>query len=406
MLRIASMSRDLASPALVLLDEVGAGTDPEEGGALAAAIVDHFRRRGACVVATTHHAALKVYAEMTEGSTNASMEFDESSHTPTYRLIPGIAGRSGGIEIAGRVGLPSSITSDAQARLGDRHRQADSYLIRLQELVEGKRLEEVKARQVREAAEGERASIAEKAWAAEAELRRGYQEAVETAIAKIESEASAIAKSVKDRTVELQVKSETRKAAREAEEKIRASIAPPKAVHLSPSDVAEISGGRPAGWSEIAVGAVVRVSALGTTATVESVDLKRGRADVLVRGRRMTISLADCEVISGAASTPVERRPPVLPSGVSLSSAAKENVQAELKLIGLRVDEATNLLDKFLDDAVLAGHREVRVIHGHGTGRLRTAVMAFLSKHRQVESHHPADAKAGGAGATVAVLRE
>jgi len=406
MLRIAEMGSHLESPALVLLDEVGAGTDPEEGGALAAAIVDHFRRRGACVIATTHHAALKVYAEMTEGASNASMEFDEASHVPTYRLIAGIAGRSGGIEMAGRVGLPESIVADARARLGDSHVQADAYLVRLQELVEAKRREEAEARGEKEAAARDRVRLEESAKAEEASLRKAYQESVSAALAKIEEESSAIARRAEERAIELQLKSETRKAAKEAEDRIRSEVAPPAPRRLTPSDLAALSGGRPDAWSGIAPGSVVRVSAMGTTATVESVDAKRGRADVLVRGKKMTLALADCELISGAPAAPSERRPLVLPSGVSLSSAGKEGVQAELKLIGMRVEEATDLLDKFLDDAVLAGHQEVRVVHGHGTGRLRTAVMAFLSKHPHVRTHHPADARSGGAGATVAVLKE
>ncbi|MBI3448991.1 MAG: Smr/MutS family protein [Acidobacteria bacterium] len=406
MLRAGEMSRDLVPPALVLLDEVGAGTDPEEGGALAAAIVDHFRRRGATVVATTHHAALKVYAEMTDGASNASMEFDEAGHVPTYRLLAGIAGRSGGIEMAGRVGLPEEILKDARARVGDAHRQADSYLVRLQELVEGRRAEESRARETREAAEAERAEMADKARAEELRLRASYQEATEAAIGKIGSEAAAIAKETGDRALELQLKAEARKAAKEAEERMRPAVAPPAPKHLTPKDLAAAPGGRGVFATDIPVGATVRIASLGSMATVQAIDTRKGRADVLVRGKRMTIALAECELVSGPAAGPVERRPPVLPTGVTMSSSGRESVGAEVKLIGMRVEEATDLLDKFLDDAVLAGHREVRVIHGHGTGRLRDAVALFLKKHPHVESHHPADAKSGGAGATVAVLKE
>jgi len=409
MLRIAEMSRDLAAPALVLLDEIGAGTDPEEGGALAAAIVDHFRRRGACVIGTTHHGALKVYAELTDGASNASMEFDENSHTPTYRLIPGIAGRSGGIEMAGRVGLPGEILEEARARVGGAHLQTEAYLVKLQDLIESRRQEAARARAEREALEAERVVLAEGAKKEEAALRSSYHAAVEAALGKIEHEAAAVARQTTERSLELQLKSEARKAAKEAEEKIRTEIAPPAPRHLTPADLARASKAGAREASALTPGSVVRIAALGTTATVQSIDEKRGLASVLVRGKKMTIALLECEFVSGPSLGPSaaqERRPVVLPSGVTLSTPTKDGVQAEVKLIGMRVEEATDLLDKFLDDAVLAGHREVRVIHGHGTGRLRTAVAAFLSKHPQVESHHPADAKAGGAGATVAVLRE
>jgi DNA mismatch repair protein MutS2 len=119
----------------------------------------------------------------------------------------------------------------------------------------------------------------------------------------------------------------------------------------------------------------------------------------------MTVALADCEMVR-AAETPAARTPPVIPQGVTLAAADKDRAPAEINLIGRTTEEAIGLLDKFLDDAVLAGHREVRIVHGHGTGRLRAAVASYLGDHPQVVSHRAADPRSGGAGATVAVLRE
>jgi len=405
MLRVAEMSRDSRTPALVLLDEVGAGTDPEEGGALAVAIVDHFRRRGACVIATTHHAALKVYAEVTEGAANASMEFNEAARAPTFRLIAGLAGRSGGIEMAGRVGLPEEILDAARSRLSEAHRLVDSYLARLHALVEARQTEEARARASREALDAERSEASERARQEEADLRRSYQDAMDAALARIGDAAKEIVTQARDRAVELQLKSETRKAVKETVERLRSEVPPPAPKHLRPEDVAVMR--ERAAWDAFGVGAVVRVPALGATGTVQSVDARRGRVDILVRGKRMTLTLEDCELVSapGAAAAGARRAPAVLPKGISMSTGAKSKVPAEIKLIGMTVEEATGLLDKFLDDAVLAGHREVRIVHGHGTGRLRSAVASFLSDHPHVESHRPADARSGGTGATVAVLK-
>lgn len=407
MLRIAEMSRALESPALVLLDEVGGGTDPEEGGALAVAVVDHFRRRGACIIATTHHSALKAYAEITGGAANASMEFDETALAPTYRLIAGIAGRSGGLEMAGRVGLPEEIVDSARSRLSEAHRVVDRYLTQLQELVEARRKEEERARGEREALEAEREQARERAREEEVDLRRRYETAAGEALAKIGAAAEEIVKSVKDRAAALQLRSEARKAAREAEERMRPAVAPPKPSHLKLEDLAALSARSGGAFAEFTPGSIVRVRGLGASGKIETIDARRGMAVVLIRGKRMTVTLNDCELLQAAPSAGATARvPPVLPQGVSLSAAGKESAPAEINLIGKTVEEATGLLDKFLDDAVLAGHREIRIVHGHGTGRLRSGIAAYLSGHPLVQSHHAADARSGGTGATMAVLRE
>ena len=405
MLRVAEMSRALRSPALVLLDEVGAGTDPEEGGALAVTIVDHFRRRGASVIATTHHAALKIYAEVTEGATNASMEFDEEALAPTFRLISGIAGRSGGLEMAGRVGLPEEILAEARSRLSDAHRLVDQYLQRLQSLVEARKVEEARARSEREALESERTEARQRAREEEIALRARYEEAVSEALRRIGSAGEEIVKGVRERSAALQLKSEARKAAREAEEKVRPLVQPPAAKHLKPGDLAAASPEGSGLFADLPPGSIVRVRGLGTTGTIESVDAKRGTASIVMRGKKLTVTLADCDLVQRPEPS-AARTPPVIPRGVSLSAGAKESLPAEINLIGRTVEEATGLLDKFLDDALLAGHREIRIIHGHGTGRLRSAIASFLSEHPLIASHHLADARSGGAGATIAVLRE
>jgi DNA mismatch repair protein MutS2 len=402
MLRVAEMSRALETPSLVLLDEVGGGTDPEEEGALAVAIVDHFRRRGAGVIATTHHSALKGYAEVTEGAANASMEFDEEARVPTFRILPGVAGRSGGLEMAGRLGIPEEILDVARGRLSEAYRVVDDYLAQLHALVQSRESEMEKARLERETAARERSEALEEARRAERDLRQRYDAAIEEAMGRIAEAGEEVTRQVRDRATALQLKSESRRAARKATEKLRAEIAPPAPRHLRPEELAAVPGaGVPP--SELEEGVEVVVRSLGARGKIESIDARRGRAAVIVRGMRMTVKLSDCEI---PGVPPKSSVPPVLPKRVSVVKAKGGEAPAQINLIGKRVEEAMGLLDKFLDDTVLSGHREVLIVHGHGSGRLRAAVHSFLAEHPLVESHHAAGPGAGGTGATVAVLKD
>ncbi len=403
MIRIGEMSGALRSPALVLLDEVGGGTDPEEEGALAVAIVDHFRRHGACVVATTHHGALKAWAEVTEGAGNASMEFDEEALAPTHRLIPGLAGRSGGLEMAARLGLPKSILEEARQRLGEAHRMVDSYLARLQTLVAERASELERARAEHERAAAEGAEARERARSEEAELRRRFDEAIAAALEKIGGAAAGIEKELTDRAAALQLRSEARLRERHVKEKLAEDLAPPAPAHpgagkLPASDEAPAETGP-------VPGSRVMVRSLKSEGVVQSVNVKRRRVDLIVRNKRMTVPLSDCEPLPGGGA-PLPRMPGSLPAGVTLHTERKQDVPSEINLIGRTVEEAQAAMEKFFDDVILAGHREVRIVHGHGTGRLRQAVAAFLSDHPMVLEHKPADPRAGGTGATVAVLKD
>jgi DNA mismatch repair protein MutS2 len=355
-------------------------------------------------MATTHHSALKAYAEVTEGASNASMEFDEVMLAPTYRLIPGIAGRSGGLEMAGRFGLPEEVLEVARSGLSESHRMVDDYLSRLHEIVDRHERELAKARAEREGAAAERREAAESAREAERELRMRYDSAVAEALARIGEAGAEVARQVRDRAAALQVRSEMRKATRKATEELTETIAPPKPTHITSEDLASSGGGGDAGEA-ITPGSTIRVRSLGAEGTVRSVNRKKRRAEVEVRGMRMTVKLGDCELVAAPAGAG-GRRQPVLPKGVSLQASSRESAPVEINLIGRTVDEARGLLDKFLDDTVLAGHREVRIVHGHGTGRLRAAVAEILSEHPLVEDQRPADPRAGGTGATVAILKE
>jgi DNA mismatch repair protein MutS2 len=401
MVRVAQMSRDLIPPALVLVDEVGAGTDPEEAGALAVSIVDHFRRRGASVVATTHHEALKTYAGLAEGAVNAAMEIDEETMRPTYRLTSGMAGRSGGVDLAERVGLPPEVVAEARSRLSAGHREGLEYAAKLKELAATRQRAEDDLLRRGEELEQRRRTLEETLAATIESARERWSVAIETAIRQIDEQRERFIAGIKDRAVELQVRSEARRQTRSLREQLEQVIAP-----LAPQPTPSATAPDPAA---IRPGMRVRLSGMEgarDSATVESVDAK-GRAEVLVRGKRMTVPVRNLTPISQMepASASPGRLAWTLPPGVKYQRGDKDNAPFEINFIGARVEEALERLDKFLDDAYLAGHTEVRIVHGHGTGRLRAAVRRMLADHPHVESFAAAEERSGGTGATVAVLR-
>ncbi len=393
MVRVAGMSRNLAPPALVLLDEVGSGTDPEEAGALAVAIVSHFMRAGATVVATTHHEALKAWAQVTSGAANASMEIDEETLSPTYRLLPGVAGRSGGIDLAERVGMPDGVVADARSRLSAGHREVGVFTSRLQEMADEREreLEELRARGVRER---ETAARLEKELRGEvAHAREAWKEAIGAALDRIDEARERFISGLKDRAIALQLRAEARRQSRTLREELERAIPRPEGVEAPATP-------------EIRAGAQVRLRGVGRSGEigeVESVD-SRGKARVLVRGKRLMLDTVDLTLLDPAAPSDAPRSWR-LPAGVRLERRQSVDAPTEINLIGMTVEEGLERLDKFLDDAFLSGHVRVRIVHGHGSGRLRAAVREMLSTHPHVESHAQADNRAGGAGATEAMLR-
>jgi len=401
MVRVAEILKGLEPPSLVLVDEVGSGTDPEEAGALAVAIVDHLRGRGACVVATTHHEALKAYAELADGAINAAMEFDAGTMRPTYRLASGVAGRSGGVDLAERVGLPREVVTGARSRLSEGHRETLEYAARLKELAASREREEASLKRQREELEERRRELEASLARTISESRERWRTATEAALAHIEQARERFLAGIEDRAVALQVRAEARRESRTLREQLEQAIAP--VMPDTPRPRAAPGGASPAAdHGAIRPGMQVRVA--GQIATVESVD-RKGRAAVMVRGKRMTVRLSELEPAPVEDSARSRKLSWTLPSGVKFVGGDRQGSPAELNLIGATVEEALDRLDKFLDDSYLAGHTRVRVVHGHGTGRLRAAVHKMLASHPHVESHAAADERAGGTGATIVTVR-
>jgi DNA mismatch repair protein MutS2 len=373
------------SKSLVLLDELGSGTDPEEGAAIAAAVIEHLLATGALLVVTTHLSALKSFAVNDTHILNASMEFDSATGKPTYRIISGVPGRSRAIEVAQIIGLPDSVVASARERLGERYGETDHLLATLQ-----KKMAEIVAQQdemsrtVREL-EGDRRKMQEQAAALEKErLRLGtsYRE-------ELERLRDDVARQVANEIKNLRDMDRAARASVNANEVLRTITKPvERAMEFIPAEQREVHVGDKAEHRKFKV-------------TGQVVSLDGEKAVLNVNGRKMTVERRDLVPKGGAApaQTPQRQRP-------TDKSGDVAPISAELNLIGQRVDEALDESDRFLDRSLLEGKQAVRIIHGFGTGTLRKAIREHLRKHPAVRSWRPGAENEGGDGATIAVLDE
>jgi DNA mismatch repair protein MutS2 len=440
---VANISKMLAlckAPALVLLDEVGTGTDPEEGSALGVAVVDHFRH--ACrahVLATTHYSGLKMYAAGEDAVINASVEFDEKTLQPTYRLLVGLAGASSGIEIARRFGFPQEIVQAANLHVSTSARDAAAYLQRIKREAED-------AETLRRALEEERAAVAEKYAALDVEAgRRERQRQTEferellSAIEDFEKRSREMVAKIEDRAerarVEREAQRRTAELKREAQQAARAATASAteaarprsssnssggtkgvrivrdgRVVEAGPSSLTEEPELRPAPPRPIRKGDRVRLRSFGSDGIVDKIN--GDEAEVRVKSLRFREKLSNLDLLEEAPPAPETGRGARLQQQHASRStevhlrAAANDPRAELNLIGRTTDEAVDETDKFLDEAFLNSLGHIRIIHGHGTGALRRAIADFLRNHPHVERFSQAPPDQGGAGATVVELKQ
>lgn len=437
---VANISRMIeicSAPALVLLDEVGTGTDPEEGSALGVAVVDHFRKAcGAQVMATTHYSGLKMYAANEDGVLNASVEFDEKTLRPTYRLVVGVAGSSSGLEIARRFGIPSKIIDLALESVKDTTRQSAEYLRRIKREAEA-------AESLRQALEEERTAVAEKfaslekkADQKERERQELFQGALDKTVRDFEKRTRELIATIQDRSERLKVEREAQRRVSELKrEAQRATSLGSKreALAAAPASTAgrgvrvmrdglvvkkekELEEGPPepeyaaAPGSEIAIGDTVKLSAFGSIGIVDNI--KGDHAEVRVKSLRFKEKLENLQRVELSVALVKPSKTEKFASlrasrgtDVQLKPAA-ENARSEINLIGQTTDEAVDAVDKFLDEASLASLSKVRIIHGHGTGALRRAIADLLQDHPHVARFAAAPQDQGGTGATVVELRQ
>ncbi len=399
---IASMDRGLATPALVLLDEVGSGTDPIEGGALGVAIVDHFRRRGATIIATSHYDALKTYASTTEGVASAAFGFDAETFAPTYQLLYGSPGRSLALEIAGRLGLNPSVVAAARENLTAREAQLAEHLAKIdhdmraleheQRLATRERetLHAAEARmQQREDALRQREETFRRRLNAELETQvRHARREIDDVIAELKTKTTAIAHEAARQTVSTGDTGAVRSDARAAVDNVaRRFLEQDTETRIAPLA---------AGARQPAVGDRVIVGGLGLEAVVTS--MHDGTADLDVRGKRMRASLRDLRVVGS--------QPAVARVSVNVELQPRETSAVDLNVIGCTVDEALTRAERFLDESLLTDQRVVRLIHGYGTGQLKRALTGFLQRHPLVARFATAPPEHGGGGVTVVELKD
>jgi DNA mismatch repair protein MutS2 len=402
---VVSMDRSLTLPALVLLDEVGAGTDPAEGGALGTAVIDHFRKRGAHLVATTHFDVLKTYASTTEGVESAAFGFDPSTFAPTYRLVYGSPGRSLAIEIASRLGMPAGVVAAARGNLSERESQLQAHLDRVDKELHGLEAERRAVMQERAAlAENDRKLRSREAAVKDRELaaRRRLEVKLDDQVREARKEIDAIIEGLKAKATVLRDKSGQRTApaistgvagaARaEARDAIDAALAKLKdgAGALPAPEPAAPAG-------ELQVGSRVEVAPFGLAGVV--LELHGKHAEVDMNGKRLRARIADLRVVGGPAKKASVR--------VNVDLQPREGSLSELNVIGCTVDEALTRAGRFLDETMLTDQRSVRIVHGFGTGQLRRAIAGFLKHHPLVAHFEEAPSNQGGGGVTVAELKE
>jgi DNA mismatch repair protein MutS2 len=382
LLRLDEAWKGAGPGSLILLDELGSGTDPEEGAALAGALLAGLLERRALVVITTHLTPLAAEALEADGAYCAAMELDAATGRPTYRLLPGPPGGSEALALARRLGLDPSLIAAAEARLGP------------EGLDYRRLLGEVEALRQRLAAELERQTSARR----DAEMERDRLSAELRALEAARREAGKSLRQEHERfrrEVRGRLAVEVDRLREELDEGRRKGLAA-RATDRLMAAAPELPPDEPEPEGELEPGAEVRHRSLGWTGMLKELD--RGRAVVDVAGK--TLRCRANELIPrGTPERSSAKRP-----AVQVEEASSGGVAAELDLLGERVAAALDRLDDYLDRALLEGRTEVRIVHGHGTGRLREAVRAHLRRHPAVASWRPGESGEGGNGATVVTL--
>jgi DNA mismatch repair protein MutS2 len=379
--RIAGILDQAGGRTMVLLDELGTGTEPGQGAAIACAVLNDLQEKGSLVLATTHLSDIIGFVHRTQGMVNAAMEFDQKTFTPLYRLKSGEPGQSHALEIARRYGLPDRVIAFARGMVGRLETDFHELLAELQKM---RRLHEEKLRvleqrdrevtektlrltEQRAEAQRQQKEALEKAWQEARDIVQGAKREVNAILDEARKERGRTAKKLLE------------DAQRQVEEKLS---------EFHPEELLTAD--------RIEEGMIVFVRSIGYDATITAIDHRHGRLRVRAGRMELEIPLADVAPAKGKAAQPKK---------TSRRGGAEETLSWELKIIGMRVDEALPELERFLNHASLEGRGEVRIIHGKGTGALMRAVRDHLDGHPLVLGFRKGEPFEGGEGATVVTLR-
>jgi DNA mismatch repair protein MutS2 len=410
-LNLDRLSRLAGTHSLVLLDELGSATDPEEGSALAVAVASHFLTAGAWSLISTHHTSLKVYAANTPGVLNAAAGVDEVTLVPNYQLRLGVPGASAGIQTAERLGLNAGIITAARQRLGSQQVDIARFLDRLHS--ELKQLEEERkaAREQQYALNQERAKLAREG---DVELRNRTRE-LETKLASLlkdfEFQMRETVRAIEDRAAQQKLSKEAERRMLRLRREFQESFNQTVVAHRTGADQGDVNA-QPHVVKHVSAGDQVRLKSMNKVATVQR-EVEKDLFEVALGPIKMRVKRDDiAEVLRPAEIRLNERADPLTAARqqknvhVTVTSANTDDMRMEINLIGRTVDEATEELEKYLDRAFLAGLPRVRIIHGHGAGILRRGVREFLKGHPHVATLAEAPQNEGGQGATLVELRQ
>jgi DNA mismatch repair protein MutS2 len=410
-LNLDRLSR-LADPhSLVLLDELGSATDPEEGSALAVAVANFFLTAGAWSLISTHHTSLKVYAANTPGVLNAAAGVDEVTLVPNYQLRLGVPGASAGIQTAARLGLNADIITAARERLGSQQVDIARFLDRLHNELTQVESEKKTAREQQYALNLERAKLAREG---DVELRnrtRELEAKLASLLKEFEFQMRENVRAIEDRAAQQKLSKEAERRINRLRREFQESFNQAVVAHRTGADQNDVNA-QPHLLRHVAPGDQVRIKSMNKIAVVQR-EIEKDLFEVALGPIKMRVKRDDLSEVlrtgdsrSNAVADPLAAARRQKGVHVSVTSANTEDMRMEINLIGRTVDEATEELEKYLDRAFLAGLPRVRIIHGHGAGILRRGVREFLKGHPHVATLAEAPQNEGGQGATLVELRQ
>lgn len=399
---IDRISRTATANSLVLLDELGSATDPEEGAALAVAIADHFRRAGAMSIISTHLTSLKVYATNAPGVLNAAVGFDEQTLQPTYELRVGVPGASAGINIAQRLGLNPQIVDAARSRLGSQTQDITYFLDKLHAELREIEGERTRLRGAEQEVQREKSRLEAEGLREQRTKIRDMEKKLESVLKEFEFRARETVAAVQDRAAALKLTKEADRRIAKLRREFREQFDQTVVAHHTGADRGD-EHAQPHVVKNVTIGDTVKLKSLGRTGVVTRHN-DDDSFEVQVGIMKTKIARDDiAEVFTRSSETPVAA---ARAKGISVSLAKEDDsAPTEINVIGQTVDDATRGVEKFIDRAFLAGMTRVRIVHGSGMGILRKAIRKYLQSHPQVASVTEPPQNQGGAGATEVELK-
>ncbi len=396
------ISRAATSNSLVLLDELGSATDPEEGAALAVAIAEHFRRIGCVTIISTHHTSLKIFGANTAGVVNASVGFNETTLQPTYELRIGVPGASAGINIAQRLGLNPSIIEASRARLSSQARDVSEFLDRLHADLREAEAARLRLRKREEELQREKDRLASEGKKEQQAKVKEMEKKLDSLLRDFEYHAREAVSAVQDRAAAQKLSKDAERRISKLRREFREQFDSTIVAHSTGADQGDPHA-QPQLVKHVSQGDTVKLKSVGRPALV-SRRIDENHFEVEIGAMKMKIAREDiAEVLTRAAESPVNA---ARARGISVSlERENQNVPSEINVIGRTVDEAAREVERFVDRAFLAGLPRVRVVHGSGMGILRKALRELLRQHPHVETVSEPPQNEGGGGATVVELR-